>query len=155
SPILTARRASLKLKGKVYQTCVRSVMVYGSETWAMKAEDMQRLERTERMMITWMCGVRLSDKMANAELLSRLDIECVSVVVRRGRLGWFGHVERKQPDDWVSACRHIVVENVKGIGRGRPRKTCRECVEEDMSKLKLSVKDTQDRTVWWSGILRN
>ena len=61
SPILTARRASLKLKGKVYRTCVQSVMVYGSETWAMKAEDMQRLERTERMMIRWMCGVRLSD----------------------------------------------------------------------------------------------
>ena len=40
SPILTARRASLKLKGKVYRTCVQSVMVYGSETWAMKAEDM-------------------------------------------------------------------------------------------------------------------
>jgi len=59
SPILTARRVSLKLKGKVYRTCVQSVMVYGSETWAMKAEDMQRLERTERMMIRWMCGVRL------------------------------------------------------------------------------------------------
>ena len=72
----------------------------------MKAEDMQRLERTERMMIRWMCGVRLSDKKASAELLSRLVIESVSVVVRRGRLRWFGHVERKQPDDWVSACRH-------------------------------------------------
>ena len=57
SPILTARRASLKLKGKVYRTCVQSVMVYGSETWAMKAEDMQRLERTESMMIRWKCSV--------------------------------------------------------------------------------------------------
>ena len=61
----------------------------------MKVEDMQRLERTERMMIRWMCGVRLSDKKACAELLSRLDIESVSVVVRRGRLRWFEHVERK------------------------------------------------------------
>jgi hypothetical protein len=103
SPILTTRRASLKLKGKVYRTCVQSIIVYGSETWAMKAEGMQRLERTERMMIRWMCGVRLSDKKAGAELLSRLDIGCVSVVVRRGRLRWFGHVERKQPDDWVLA----------------------------------------------------
>src|SRR5208282_2849179 len=128
SSILTARRASLKLKGKVYRTCVQSVMVYGSETWAMKADDMQRLVRTERMMIRWMCGVRLSDKKASAELLSRLDIECVSVVVRRGRLRWFGHVERKQPYDCVSACRHIVVESVKSRDRGRPRKTWRECV---------------------------
>ena len=95
-------------------------MVYGSKTWAMKAEDMQRPERTERMMIRWMCGVRVSDKKASVELLSRLDIECVLVVVRRGRLSWFGHVERKQPDDWVSACRHIVVERaeaVVGVGR--------------------------------------
>ena len=77
------------------------------------------------------------------------------MVVRRGRLRLFGHVERKQPDDWVSACRHIVVESVKGRGRGMPRKTWRECVEEDMTKLKLSVKDTQDRAVWRNGILGN
>ena len=102
-----------------------------------------------------MCGVRLSDKKASAELLSRLDIECISVAVRRGRLRWFGHVERKQPDDWASACRHIIVESVNGRGCGRPRKTWRECVEEDMSKLMLSVKDTQDRAVWRNGILGN
>src|SRR5208282_770378 len=96
-----------------------------------------------------------SDKKASAELLSRVDIECVSVVVRRGRLRWFGHVERKQPDDWVSAYRHIVVQSVQGRGRGRPMKTWQECVEEDMSKLKLSVKDTQDRAVWRTGILGN
>jgi len=85
-------------------------MVYGSETWTIKVEDMQRLERTERMMIRWMCGVRLSDKKASGELLSRLEIESVSVVVRRGRLRWFGHVKRKQPDEWVSACRLIEVK---------------------------------------------
>ena len=78
----------------------------------MKAEDMQRLERKERMtiermMIRWMCGVKLSDRKACTELLSRLDIESVSDVVRRDRLRWFGHEERKQPDDWVLACRHI------------------------------------------------
>jgi hypothetical protein len=55
SPILTARGASLKVKGKVYRACVQSVLVYGSETWAMKVDDMRRLERTERMMVRWMC----------------------------------------------------------------------------------------------------
>ena len=71
SPILMARRASLKLKGKVYRTCVQSVLVYGSESWAMKAEDIQRLERTEWMMNRWMCSVKLSDRKANVELLNR------------------------------------------------------------------------------------
>ena len=104
---------------------VQSVLVYGSETWVMKAEHTQRLERNERMMNRWMCGVKLSDRKASAELLSRLGIESVSDVVRRGRLRWFGHVELKEPDDWVSACRNMVVESVKGRGHGRPRKTWR------------------------------
>ena len=41
--------------------------MYGSETWAMKTDDMQRLERTQRMMIRCMCGVKLSDRTANVE----------------------------------------------------------------------------------------
>ena len=109
--------------------------MYGSETWPMNSEDIQRLERTERMMIRWICGVKLSDWKASAELFSRLDTESVSDVVRRGRLRWFGHMEFKQPDDWVSAC----------SGRGSPRKIWRECVEKEMVKLKLSVMDTHDR----------
>ena len=63
-------------------------------------------------------------------------------------------MKRKQPDNCMP-CRHIVVESVKGRGRGRPRKTWRECVEENISKLELSVEDTQDRAVWRNGILGN
>jgi hypothetical protein len=54
SPLLTARGASLKVKGKLYSLYVQCVMMYGSETWAMKVEDMQRLERAEKMTIRWM-----------------------------------------------------------------------------------------------------
>src|SRR5258706_18233 len=46
------------------------------------AEDMQRLERTERMMVRLMCGVTLRDRKRSEELLSRLDIEGISEVVR-------------------------------------------------------------------------
>ena len=105
----------------------------------MKAEGIQRVERTERLMNRWMCSVKLSVRNENKELLSRIGIESISDVVRRGRLRWFGHVEHKEPDDWVSACRSMVVDSVKGRGRGRPRKTWRHCVDEDMAKLNLSV----------------
>jgi len=33
-----------------------------SETWPMTVEDMARLERTERMMVKWMCGVHLKSR---------------------------------------------------------------------------------------------
>ena len=60
--LLTLRGMSLKLKGKIDAVCILSVLVYGSETWALKVVDMQRLKRTERMMIRWMCGVTLKDR---------------------------------------------------------------------------------------------
>jgi hypothetical protein len=31
-------RTSTRLKGKIYSACVRSVMVYGRETWSMKVD---------------------------------------------------------------------------------------------------------------------
>jgi len=33
SPILTRKGFTLKLKGKVYISCVRSCLIYGRETW--------------------------------------------------------------------------------------------------------------------------
>src|SRR5437867_1397245 len=41
--LLTVRGASLRVKGKIYRTCVQRVLVYGSETWPMKKNDMQSL----------------------------------------------------------------------------------------------------------------
>ena len=95
APILTSRGASLKVKGKIYRTCVQTVLVYGSETWPVRTEDVQRMERTERMMIRWMCGVSLKNRISSAELYGRLGVEEVTVVMRRGRLRWFWHIELK------------------------------------------------------------
>src|SRR3989441_12050420 len=49
--LLTAKGASLKVKGKIYRACVQRVLVYGSKTWAMKVVDMQRLLRTVNNMV--------------------------------------------------------------------------------------------------------
>jgi len=56
--------------------------------------------------------------------MMRLGVGEVLDVVRRGRLRWSGHVERKEEDVWMSACR-----NIKEPGsRGRPKKTWWICV---------------------------
>jgi hypothetical protein len=66
--ILTRKGMSLKVKGHVYDACVRSTMLYGSETWAVKVEQVQRMERTEMQMVRWMCGTKLADRIANDKL---------------------------------------------------------------------------------------
>ena len=148
APILTSRGASLKVKGQVYRSCVQTVLVYGSETWPVKNEDVQRMERAERMMVRWMCGVSLKNRISSAELYGRLGVEEVAVVMRRGRLRWFGHLERKSKEDWVSACRDVDVAGSKS--RGRCKKTWGECVRHDLQSLGLRAECAQDKSMWRS-----
>src|SRR5271163_2463175 len=113
--------------------------------------DEHKLERNENAMIRWMCGVSLRDKIPTEELRARLGIKGVLELVRRGRLRWFGHVERKASDDWVSACRGLEVDEARG--RGRPKKTWQECVNSDLKMLGLDRGLAQDWTGWRDGIM--
>ena len=80
------------------------------------------------------------------DLYSLLGVENVAEVVRRGRLRWFGHVERKSEDDWVSACRNVMVAGARSAGTGR--KTWRECVRDDMNELGLHPEWVVFRDKW-------
>jgi len=95
SPIPTARGASYHEKGKIFRACVQSVLTYWTEIGSLKAENLQSLGRAEHMMVRctvfWMFRSWL----------------------RHCRLTWFGHVECKNRDDWVSAYRNVVVAGVR------------------------------------------
>ena len=60
------------------------------------------------LIFNWMCRV---------DLYSLLGVQSVADVVRRGRLRWFGHLERRSVDDWVLACRKVEVAGVRCKGR--------------------------------------
>ena len=67
------------------------------------------------------------------ELRRRLGIESVVAVMRRGRLSWFGHVERKEVDDWISARSNLEMAGSRCMGR--PRMTCRARLDENMKDM--------------------
>ena len=73
--------------------------MYGSETWTMKVDDMQRLRRTENNMVRCMSGVTMKDRRTCEKLRQGLGIESVDSAVSRGRLRWYRHVERKKAVD--------------------------------------------------------
>ena len=70
--LLRGRRLSLRMKGMVYQSCVRSAKLYGSETWCLRESEMAILRRTERAMVRSMCGVKLVDRKNTEELMEML-----------------------------------------------------------------------------------
>ena len=60
--LLNSKKVSLKMKGMVYQSCVKSAMLYGSETWCVRENEMAALRRTERAMVRAICGAKLMEK---------------------------------------------------------------------------------------------
>jgi len=56
----------------------------------MKVEHELKMNRTEMNMIRWMFGVKLNERKKSKELLG---LEPVSLMIKKSRLRWFGHVE--------------------------------------------------------------
>ena len=143
-PLLTNRHLPLLTRGKVYSSCVRSVMLHAAETCAMKVDTLNRLRRNERAMIRWICNVRAKDEVSSDSLLTKLGIQDLDVVLRTSRMRWFGHVEHST--GWIAEVRklHVVAQK----GSGRPRKSWDEVLENDRKKLGLDSADPQNCSEW-------
>jgi len=58
-------------------------------------------------MVRLMCGIKL---LTSKELRERLGIDDKALVLQLNRLRWYGHVLRKDGDDWVKKCIDYEVE---------------------------------------------
>ena len=50
-------------------------MLYGSETWCLRENEMAILRRTKKAMMRAMCGVKIVEKRKSQELMSLLDLK--------------------------------------------------------------------------------
>ena len=84
------------MKGMVYQSCVRLVMLYGSETWCLRENKMVILRRTKTAMVRAMCGAKLMKEKRKEALMKMLGLkETLVQMVKANRVRWYGHVLRR------------------------------------------------------------
>ena len=114
---------------------MQSSMLHGSETWPVRKETVVALQRAEMRMVRLMCGMKLKDRLPSKEL-----------VLQQNRLHWYGHVLRKDDDDWVKKCTEYEVEGPRA--RGRPKRTWTEIVREDCQARTLNKEEAMDRCKW-------
>ena len=82
SGLLIGKGMSLRAKGIIYTTCIRPAMLYGSETWPTKIEDIRKIQRSKMRMLRWMTGVSLSEKKSNECVRSMLAIYDIAEVMQ-------------------------------------------------------------------------
>ena len=67
--------------------------------------------------------------------------------MRESRLRWFGHVQRRPPSAPVRKCESLALEDFHR-GRGRPKKSRKEVIRQDLSLLALAEEMSMDRDHW-------
>ena len=141
-PVLSSRHLSVKTRGRVYSSCVRSAMLHASETWPVTKPCLQRLQRNDRAMIRPISNVKPQDTatIRSTELLARLGIKDLDLILKERRLRWNGHVERF--NGAVKTAFGIQAKRKRGPGR--PKITWKQLTERDRREWKLSAIDPHD-----------
>ena len=143
-PLLTTNSISWHRKGHLYNACVRSVMLHASECWAPTKKDTDKICRTDRSMLRWICKVSISDRVRIDSLLQKLALQPIETLMRASRLRWYGHVSRSS--EWINQVTTLRIDGP--VARGRPKITWREVVNEDRRKWGMMGTDPANRLEW-------
>ena len=150
--LLTNVGIPLLHRAKVYEACIRSVMLYASETWAMTKKMEDVVLKADRRMLRSMAGIRLRDRVTSAVVLERCKLKCITKQLHKRRLNWFGHVARRSLEEPLG-----IVYRLEVPGRlppGRPKKTWRGSVQ-DLLELGGVTEDAALERDIWSVVVRS
>ena len=128
----------------MFNACISSALLHGSETWAPTAPDLQRLRRNDRAMIRWICGVKPHEEVPMETLYTKLGIQDAAVALRTKPPSWYGHVARAS--SWTNSITSIAIPGPRGCGS--------ECVKANVNVYNLEGINHQNREAWRSGVRR-
>jgi len=77
---------------------VLPILLYGSETWTLIQADWNKLDSVHERYQRRILHISWHDFVSNDEVLRRTGLFDVSYIVRKRRLGLFGHVARLRCD---------------------------------------------------------
>ena len=126
-------------------------MLYGSETWCLRENEIAILRRTERPMVRAMCGAKLMEKKRTEDLMEMLGLkETVVQMAKANGVRWYWHVLRR---DDGHVLRKALKFEVRGKRkRGRPKKTWKTQVEKESKSIGLEKNDAMNRARWRVGV---
>ena len=144
--LLTNAGIPLLYRARVYEACVRSVMLYASETWAMTKKMEDFVLKADRRMLRNMAGIRLRDRVSSEVVLDRCKLKSINQQLYKRRLNWFGHVARRSLEEPLG-----FVYSMEIPGRlppGRPRKTWRGSVQDLLDRAGVTEDAALERSTW-------
>jgi hypothetical protein len=91
------RDIRLILKGRIYRATVRAILLYGCETWPLRAEDVRRLSVFEHRCLRSIARIWWQQRASNYTVRQKVlgsDSPTLGETISLHRLRWLGHVLR-------------------------------------------------------------
>ena len=149
-PIWKSRAITLKTKLRLFNSNVKTVLLYGSETWRHTKNLDNKLQVFVNMCLRQIIGIRWPDRISNHELWQRTKQVPIADAIRQRKWRWVGHTLRR---DQLNIARHSLEWNPQGSRRrGRPVMTWRRTLNTELQKVGKSWGEAKqlarDRTKW-------
>jgi hypothetical protein len=86
----------LELRKKLVNCYIRSIALYGVETWTLRAEDQKHLESIEMWCWRRMEKISWTDHVRNEDVLLRAkELRNILHEIRKRKANWIGHILRR------------------------------------------------------------
>ena len=142
---------TVNTKLRVYQACVLSILLYGSESWTIYAGQEKQLNSFHLRCLRRLLQIKWQDKVTNTEVLQRAGIPSLFALLSRKRLKWLGHVRRM--DDGRIPKDMLYGELSEGSRpTGRPHLRFKDVCKRDMKAASIDSNTWErcadDRQLW-------
>ena len=142
---------TINTKLKVYQACVLSTLLYGSESWSTYARQENRLENFHLRCLRHILCITWQDKITKAAVLEQAGSLSMHLMLSQRRLRWLVHVHRMEdgriPKD--------VLYGELALGRrpvGRPALRYKDDCKRDLKLTDINTGSleslAEDRSGW-------
>ena len=123
-------------KIRIYQACVLSTLLYGSESWTTYMRQERRLNTFHLRCLRRILGIRWQDKVPNSEILARTKVHSMFSLLSQRRLRWLGHTHRM---DGYRVPRNLLYGQLATGSRrpGRPILRFRDVCKRDMKSCNI------------------
>nr|KAG5694647.1 hypothetical protein BaRGS_003925 [Batillaria attramentaria] len=130
--VWASKVVSIRTKLRIFNSNVKSVLLYGCETWRTTKTMQQKIQTFLNTCPRRIFNIRWPEKIRNEELWERAGQEPVAKQILRRKWGWIGHTLRKPAS---STTRQALTWNPQGKRkRGRPRNSWRRDTEAELWK---------------------
>ena len=92
SRVWTNPKLTVKMKMAVYNACILSTLLHGSEIWTMYTHQEKRLNTFHLRSLQCILGISWQDKVTNTDILSCTGLPTIYPLLRQHWLHWLGNV---------------------------------------------------------------